>query len=126
MRARVLSLATLAVLATACGSTTAGSETSWAASHPDPQGVHFAAAEGVCRLTVRYPTDAPGEIDVAGVVFIQRDRIASLPGGAEKLSTSGDWTLYRNGEHALVLATADSNYEYHDGAKCGSDAAPPS
>jgi hypothetical protein len=123
MRARLFLAA--AVLVTACGSTTPAGETPWAPSHPDPQGVHFAGVQGVCRLTVRYPNDAPGEIDVAAAAFVQRDRIASLPAGVTKLATSADWTLYRDGQHLLVLVTPGGNYEYRDGAKCGSDIAPP-
>jgi hypothetical protein len=122
VRARILAVA---VLATACGSNTVTSNTAWAAGHPDPQGIHFTAAEGVCTITVRYPTDAPGEIDTGTGRYIQRDRTVAGPNRGSQLATSGDWILYQFDQHTLMLVTPDSAYIYKDGANCGSNSAPP-
>jgi len=121
-------LATLAagLAAVACGSSTPSSQTPWAPSHPDPQGVHFAAAQGLCVITVRYPDDAPGEIDAGGNVYIQRSRDSvpqAQPG--TKLATSGDWTLFQRDPHSLVLVTPQAAFTYQDGANCGSNSAAP-
>jgi hypothetical protein len=126
MRAQVATLAVAAALiATACGST-ATSSTPWAAGHPDPQGIHFTAAEGLCTITVRYPTDAPGEIDANGTAYIQRDRITRPSAPGTPVATSGDWKLYQPDRHTLLLVTPDAAYDYRDGANCGSNSAAPS
>jgi hypothetical protein len=121
-----VSLAAAGLLASACGSTTTSSETPWAPSHPDPQNIHFAAAQGLCRITVRYPADAPGEIDTDGGAYIQRDRSAppSPPTGTP-LGTSGDWKVYRKDAHTVLLVTPDATFSYQDGANCGSNSAAP-
>jgi hypothetical protein len=124
MRAALATLAT-AFAAVACGSSTPSSDTPWAPSHPDPQGIHFAAAQGLCLVTVRYPADAPGEIDAAGGVYIQRTRGSAPPSPGSRLATSGDWTLYRRDPHTLILVTPQGAYTYQDGANCGSNSAAP-
>jgi len=124
LRASLLAAAS-AVALCACGSATVTSATPWAASHPDPPNVHFAAAGGLCVITVRYPQDAPGEIDAGGSVYIQLSRGAVPANPGTKLGTSGDWTLYRQDAHTLLLATPQGTYRYRDGANCGSNSAPP-
>jgi hypothetical protein len=111
----------------ACGGSTAtASATSWAGAHPDPSSVHFAAAEGLCSITVRYPQDAPGEIDVAGAQYIQRDRATATPPTLGKeIGRSGDWTLYQQDAHTLNLVTPSGTFIYRDGANCGSNSAAP-
>ena len=126
MRAQVATIAVAAALiATACGSTGTTSSTPWAAAHPDPQGIHFAAAEGLCTITVRYPADAPGEIDAGGGAYIQRDRITSPSASGTPIATSGDWKLYQPDPHTLLLITPGAAYDYRDGANCGSNSAAP-
>jgi hypothetical protein len=79
-------------------------------------------------VTVRYPNDAPGEIDVQGTAFIQRDRsaTASPSPGTQRLATSGDWTLYQRDKTTLLLQTPQGLYTYRSGSNCGSNQAPPS
>ena len=126
MRARAIVLTAFAALVgTACGATTASSETAWAAAHPDPQGIHFTAAQGLCTITVRYPTDAPGEIDANGATYIQRDRAAAPASFGTLLVTFGDWKLYQPDPHPLLLVTPTTAYSYRDGANCGSNSAAP-
>lgn len=124
MRATIAALGA-ALCTVACGSTAPTSDTPWAPSHPDPQGIHFAAAQGICLITVRYPQDAPGEIDAAGGVYIQRGRESAPASPGAKLASSGDWTLYRQDQHTLVLVTPQGAYTYQDGANCGSNSAAP-
>ena len=125
MRAALATVA-FALCAAACGSSAPAGGTPWAPSHPDPQGIHFAAAQGLCVITVRYPDDAPGEIDAGGGVYIQRSR-NSVPQAepGTKLATSGDWTLFQRDAHTLVLITPQAAYIYQDGANCGSNSAAP-
>lgn len=124
MRPRIAALA-VALLAVACGSTAPTSSTPWAPAHPDPKGVRFAAAQGLCVITVRYPDEAPGEIDAGGDVYIQRSRGAEPPSPGARLGTSGDWTLYQRDQHTLILVTPQGAYTYQDGANCGSNSAAP-
>jgi hypothetical protein len=121
----ILATAAVALLVTACGSKTSSSDTPWAAAHPDPQGVHFAAAQGLCTITVRYPTEAPGEIDYHGSAYIQHERTTAKPQDTSPLATSGDWRLYQPAAHTLLLVTPSAAYTYQDGANCGSNSAAP-
>jgi hypothetical protein len=118
-------LAAIALTTVACGSSTPQSDTAWAAGHPDPQGMQFRAAQGLCVFSVRYPTDAPGEIDWQQTVFIQHDRISPPPSNTTAVAHSGDWTVYQPSPHQLILMTPGAAYDYRDGAKCGSNSAPP-
>lgn len=124
MRARIATLAG-AMLATACGSTAAPSNTPWASAHPNPSGIRFVAAGGLCTITVRYPTEAPGEIDANGTPYIQRDRSGPQVSPGKPLATSGDWKLYQPDPHTLLLLTPDAAFTYRDGANCGSNSAAP-
>lgn len=124
MRTRLAAFAA-ALTATACGSTAVTSDTPWAAAHPDPQGFHFVAAQGLCTITVRYPADAPGEIDANGTVYIQRDRGAAPASPGTPIAASGDWKLYQQDVHTLLLITPGAAYSYRDGANCGSNSAAP-
>jgi len=123
VRAQVTAAA--ALLLAGCGSQTVVSSTPWAPGHPDPTGVHFAAAGGLCTITVQYPSDAPGEIDYSGSAYIQRGRGSTPAQPGTKVATSGDWTLYQRDSHTLVLVTASFAYTYNDGANCGSNSAAP-
>jgi hypothetical protein len=120
-----IAVAITAALTAACGSTAPASEQPWAPSHPDPQGIHFAAAQGLCTITVRYPAEAPGEIDAEGGVYIQRDRTAPQSASGTPMATSGDWKLNRKDAHTLLLTTPDATFVYQDGANCGSNSAAP-
>lgn len=124
MRTR-LPLLLLALLAAACGSTATTSGSAWAASHPDPPNVHFAEAGGLCVITVRYPSEAPGEIDYKSTAYIQRDRTATPSAPGTPIATSGNWTLYQQDAHTLILVTPSAAYTYKDGANCGSNSAAP-
>jgi hypothetical protein len=125
MRHRIAVLAFVALGTVACGSTAPPPPNTWAAAHPDPQGMQFRAAEGLCVFSVRYPNDAPGEIDWQQTVFIQHDRISPPVASTTVVAHSGDWTVYQPSPHQLILLTPNSAYDYRDGAKCGSNSAPP-
>jgi len=126
MRAILVTLcAAAAIPQAACGSSTVTSDRPWAPSHPDPQGVHFAAAGGLCTITVRYPTEAPGEIDYNGAAYIQRDRTGPQTPQDTPVATSGDWKLYQQDSHTLLLQTPDGTFTYKNGANCGSNSAAP-
>jgi hypothetical protein len=114
-----------ALLATACGASTTSSGTAWLAAHPDPPGVHFAEAQGLCVVTVRYPTEAPGEIDYNRTAFIQMERggVPASPG--KSIGTSGDWTVHLQDQSTIVLLAPGNAYTYRAGAKCGSNSAAP-
>jgi len=124
MRLRI-ALLIAAGCAVACGSTTVTSNTAWADGHPDPPGYHFAAAQGLCAITVHYPTEAPGEIDHANVAYVQRDRISAPASPGPDVGHSGDWTLHQQSDHVLLLTTPGGTYEYRDGANCGNNSAAP-
>jgi hypothetical protein len=109
-----------------CGSTSTPQAPPWQAGHPDPPGLHFADAEGICAVTVRYPNDAPGEIDYAGAAFIQRDRVTAPASPGKLVGRSGDWSVYQANSTSLLLATSGAAYTYRSGSNCGSNAAPPS
>jgi hypothetical protein len=125
VRAGLAALAT-ALLATACGGSTPVSGTAWAAAHPDPQGIHFAEAQGLCTITVRYPTEAPGEIDYGSIAYIQRDSIAKPASPGKEIGRSGDWTVHQQDAHTLILVTPAGAFSYKDGANCGNNSAAPS
>ncbi len=110
----------------ACGSGPVQQPAPWAATHPDPAGVHFADAQGLCAVTVQYPNQAPGEIDWNGDQYIQRSRSSGGHAGGTVVGRSGSWTLYQPAAGTLVLDTGPASFEYRSGSKCGSDAAPPS
>ena len=116
----------LAGLLAACGSTPTPQGPPWAAAHPDPPGLHFTDAEGICAVTVRYPNDAPGEIDYGGTAFIQRDRVAAPASPGKLVGRSGDWTIYQPAAGSLLLTASGAAYTYRSGSNCGSNAAPPS
>jgi ABC-type glycerol-3-phosphate transport system substrate-binding protein len=124
VRARIATVAA-ALLATACGSTAAPSDTPWASTHPNPSGIRFVAAGGLCTITVRYPTEAPGEIDVNGTPYIQRDRSTPQVSADKPLAISADWKLYQPDQHTLLLLTPDAAFTFRDGANCGSNSAAP-
>jgi hypothetical protein len=121
----VTTLACSALLATACGAGTTSNAEAWQAAHPDPPGVHFVKAEGLCAVTVRYPTEAPGEIDYGAGAYIQRDRSTAPSDPGKQVGRSADWTLYQQDTHTLLLVTPSTAYTYKDGAKCGSNSAAP-
>lgn len=119
--------ASLLLLLAACGSTSgAGPAAPWAAEHPDPKGMHFADAQGLCAVTVQYPNEAPGEIDYQGRQYIQRSRGAGGASSGAVVARSGDWTLRQPRAGELVLDTGSLSYDYRSGSKCGSNSAPPS
>ena len=120
--AAIASMLTLA----GCGSTPTPQGPPWMAAHPDPAGLHFADAEGICAVTVRYPNDAPGEIDYGGAAFIQRDRVTAPASPGRLVGRSGDWTIYQPKAGSLLLTTSGAAYTYLSGSNCGSNAAPPS
>jgi len=122
----VLAATVTAALLAACGSApTATGPRPWRSGHPDPAGVVFSDAHDVCVITVRYPADAPGEIDYAGRAFVQRDRFdASLSNNGTVIGRSGDWTLYQQDAGTLRLATPQGVYLYRSGASCGGSPTP--
>ncbi|HEV7678656.1 MAG TPA: hypothetical protein VGQ42_08820 [Candidatus Dormibacteraeota bacterium] len=124
-RVRWAVLALVAIATVACGSAAPQPPNSWAAAHPDPQGMQFKAAEGLCVFSVRYPNDAPGEIDWQQNVFIQHDRTSPPPASTTVVARSGDWTVHQPSPHQLILVTPAAAYDYRDGAKCGNNSAPP-
>ena len=87
--------------------------------------MHFADAQGLCAFTVRYPNDAPGEIDYKGDQYIQRSRSDGRAANGSVVARSGDWTIQQPGPGTLVLVTASASFEYRSGSKCGSNSAPP-
>jgi hypothetical protein len=111
--------------ATACGGGTATGAAPWSSGHPDPASMHFADAQGLCAITVRYPNGAPGEIDYKGDQYIQRSRSDGRAASGPVVARSGDWTIYQPGAGVLLLVTASASFEYRSGSKCGSNAAPP-
>ena len=121
-------LAVTALALAACGaSTPALGPPPWAAAHPDPQGMHFLAPEGLCSVTVRYPDEAPGEIELAGATYVQRERTSGTPSDRGQLvAESGDWRIYQTSSDTLLLLTPAQAYRYKSGANCGSNSAPPS
>jgi hypothetical protein len=121
-----LATVTTAIAATGCGgSTTSLRSPSWGPEHPDPPGVHFAAAQGLCTVSVRYPDEAPGEIDYAGARYIQHDRGGAPLSAGKEIGRSGDWTVHQLDAHTLVLLAPGVAYSYRDGANCGSNSAAP-
>jgi len=125
-RAQAAALVATAFLAVACGSTPVARAAPWAAGHPDPAGMHFADAQGLCAFAVRYPNDAPGEIDYQDNQFIQRGQTDSRSVGGPTLAKSADWTIYQPSPTTLVLVTSTRDFLYQSGSKCGSNSAPPS
>jgi hypothetical protein len=125
MRSAAFPLLVVTLCLAACGSSPTERPAPWAAEHPDPPGMHFADAQGLCSVTVRYPNQAPGEIDYGGDVFIQRDRSDAHTGSGKQLGRSGDWTIYQPAPGRLQLVTATASFDYRNGANCGSNAAPP-
>lgn len=111
--------------ATACGGGTATGAAPWSAGHPDTASMHFADAQGLCAITVRYPNEAPGEIDYKGDQYIQRSRSDSRVASGPVVARSGDWTIHQPGAGTLVLVTASASFEFRSGSNCGSNAAPP-
>lgn len=124
-RALVAFVAALTVALCACGATPGDRPPPWAAAHPDPSGMHFADAQGLCSITVRYPNDAPGEIDFAGQSYLQRDRRDSRSAAGTVVGRAADWTVYRTSGSTLVLVTATASFDYRSGSKCGSNSAVP-
>jgi hypothetical protein len=113
--------------ATACGASPQAGPAPWAAAHPDPTGVHFTDAQGLCSITVRYPNDAPGEIDYQGRQFIQRERSTAPPAATgQAVGRSGDWTLQLQPDGSLLLLTPGAVYTYRASSTCGNNSAPPS
>jgi hypothetical protein len=124
-RAQAAALLATGLFAVACGSTPVERPAPWAAAHPDPAGMHFADAPGLCAFAVRYPNDAPGEIDYQGNQFIQRGRTDSRSIGGPAVAKSADWTIHQPGPTTLVLVTSTRDFLYQSGSKCGSNSAPP-
>jgi hypothetical protein len=114
-----------AALLSACGAAPSQGPAPWAAAHPDPSGLHFTDAQGLCAITVRYPNDAPGEIDYRGQAYVQRDRVAAPSSPGNAIGRSADWTVYQPAAGRLLLVTPTASYEYRSGAKCGSNSAAP-
>lgn len=110
----------------ACGSAPQTRTAPWLAAHPDPPGMHFADAEGLCAIAVQYPDDAPGEIDWKGEQYIQRSRVAGSRTGGTVVAHSGDWTVYQPSAGVLALDAGSATFEYRSGSKCGSNSAAPS
>jgi hypothetical protein len=77
-------------------------------------------------VTVRYPNEAPGEIDYGGTAFIQRDRVTAPASPRAPIGRSGDWTVYQTTTGGLLLVTSGAAYTYRSGSNCGSNVAPPS
>jgi hypothetical protein len=123
---RVAAVASVVMLA-ACGATTTENRPApWAAAHPDPTGMHFADAQGICSVTVRYPNDAPGEIDYQGRTYIQRSRSSTTGVAGRVVGRSADWTVHLAAQDTLVLVSGGTAYTYKSGANCGSNSSPPS
>lgn len=116
----------LAFALAGCGSTPTSPTPPWMAAHPDTAGLHFADAQGICAVTVRYPNDAPGEIDYGGIAYIQRDRVSAPASPGTPVGRSGDWTIFQPASATLLLTTPGAAYTYRSGSNCGSNAAPPS
>ena len=110
----------------ACGSSPSKAPRSWSAGHPAPGDMQFTDAEGLCAITVRYPDQAPGEIDYQGGQYIQRDLTQGAAPAGKVVDRSGDWTLVQPDAGTLVLVTPGGNYRYRAGANCGTNQAPPS
>lgn len=127
MRLRV-ALCAAALAAVACGGAPSATPPPWAAAHPDPTGIHFADAQGLCAVTVRYPNEAPGEIDTKGEQFIQRSRTTTAPSMvalSKEIGRSGDWRVVQARGGQIFLVTPDATYEYLTGSHCGSNSAAP-
>jgi hypothetical protein len=120
-----LALAAVVVTGVACGSAQVDHPAPWAAAHPDPPGMHFTDASGLCAFAVQYPNDAPGDIDWKGQQFIQRSRSSGRSAAGPVVGTSADWTIHQPTAGALVLVTSSASYQYRTAAKCGSNSAPP-
>ena len=88
--------------------------------------MHFTDAQGLCAITVRYPDEAPGEIDYKGAQYIQRTRTSNSAGASGTVvATSGDWTVRQPTDDTLLVVTPDATFEYRSGANCGSNSAAP-
>lgn len=117
--------ATAAVALAACGSAPSSGPHSWAAGHPVPRDMQFTDAQGICAITVRYPQQAPGEIDYSGAQYIQRDLTEGAAPSGKVVDRSGDWTIVQPSADTLVLVTPSGNFRYRSGANCGNNQAPP-
>lgn len=125
MRLRVGLVGAAALAATACGAAPSSAPPPWAAAHPDPSGMHFTDAQGLCAITVHYPNEAPGEIDWNGEQYIQRGRASGAQTAGTVVAHSGDWTVRQSQPGALLLVTPGATYDYHAGSHCGSNSAAP-
>lgn len=114
-----------ALIATGCGSSPATPPPPWAATHPDPSSMHFADAQGLCAFAVRYPNEAPGEIDYQGIQYIQHGLTERRSATGQPVAQSGDWTVYHPSPDTLVVVTASRSFQYRAETKCGNNSAPP-
>lgn len=124
--AAVVAAVVSALALAACGAAPSSGPHPWAAGHPVPKDMQFTDAQGICAITVRYPQQAPGEIDYQGGQYIQRDLSHGAAPSGKVVGRTGDWTVVQPDASTLVLVTPGGNYQYRAGSNCGSNQAPPS